>query len=271
MPVYPDIEATQQRRQPQTPHVADVRVRPSNHSPWRERARVCLDFTLALVLMVLAAPVLVLVALVVKLTSRGPVIYSQTRTGKGGRPYTIYKIRTMAHHCESTTGACWSSPGDPRITLVGSFLRRTHLDELPQLWNVLRGDMSLVGPRPERPEFVTKLEKVVPGYRRRLEVRPGVTGLAQIQLQADIDVDSVRRKLVYDIYYIDRRSLWLDLRIILSTACKVFAIPFALSRSVLQIPSAKVVENGLVLDVGPGTAIEVAGAPFMQPALSRVS
>ena len=114
---------------------------------------------------------------------RGPVIYSQTRLGQCGRPFTIYKIRTMLPNCEATTGPRWSTADGPRITPVGQFLRRAHLDELPQLWNILRGEMSLVGPRPERPEFVTQLEQAIPCYRERLAVRPGVTGMAQIQLR----------------------------------------------------------------------------------------
>ena len=132
---------------------------------------------------------------------------------RDGRPFTLFKIRTMAHDCEKASGARWSTPGDPRITRVGAFLRKTHLDELPQLWNVLRGDMSLVGPRPERPEFTPLLEQVVPHYRDRLAVRPGVTGLAQVQLPADTDLDSVRRKLAYDLYYIRHLNGWLDLRL----------------------------------------------------------
>ena len=119
--------------------------------PVYDAVKAVAEFALAAVLLVLAAPVLALIALAVKLTSRGPVFYSQTRVGKGGRPFTLYKVRTMAHDCEKASGAQWSTPGDPRVTRVGAFLRKTHLDELPQLWNVLRGDMSLVGPRPERP------------------------------------------------------------------------------------------------------------------------
>src|SRR5438552_3957175 len=174
-------------------------------------AKVAMDWTLSLALLILAAPLVLLAALAVKLTSRGPIFYSQTRLGRGGQPYTIYKIRTMLHNCESKSGACWSTAGDPRITLVGRFLRRTHVDELPQLWNVLRGEMSLVGPRPERPEFVTTLEVVIPHYRARLAVRPGITGLGQVQLPADTDLTSVRRKLAYDLYYVRQLSLWLDL------------------------------------------------------------
>jgi lipopolysaccharide/colanic/teichoic acid biosynthesis glycosyltransferase len=192
---------------------------------------------------VLTAPLIILAAVVVKLTSRGPVFYSQTRTGKDGDPYSIYKIRTMTHNCESITGARWSLPGDSRITRVGRFLRSSHLDELPQLWNVLRGEMSLVGPRPERPEFVGRLQQVFPDYCARLKVRPGVTGLAQIQLPADTDLASVGRKLAVDLYYVNRRTWWLDLRIILATMCKVLAIPFAVPRLLLQLPGADAVEN----------------------------
>jgi lipopolysaccharide/colanic/teichoic acid biosynthesis glycosyltransferase len=233
---------------------------------WDERAKIALDFVSALILIVLTAPIVLLAALVVKLTSRGPIIYCQTRTGKGGKPFTIYKIRTMTHNCESLTGARWSSPGDPRITWVGYWLRRTHIDELPQLWNVLCGEMSLVGPRPERPEFIVGLEQVFPDYRRRLAIKPGLSGLAQIQLPADTDLESVRRKLVYDLYYVDRRTLWMDIRIILSTVCKVLSIPVAVSQLVLQLPSGSEVE-GAVLVVADAkhvdSASQVLGAPGM--------
>jgi lipopolysaccharide/colanic/teichoic acid biosynthesis glycosyltransferase len=221
---------------------------------------------MALTLLLLTLPLLALTALLVKLTSRGPVLYRQTRTGKGGQPYTIIKIRTMTHNCESKTGVRWATPGDPRITWVGRWLRRTHLDELPQLWNVLRGEMSLVGPRPERPEFVVHLQQVLPDYRKRLQVLPGVTGLAQIQLAADTDLGSVRRKLVYDLYYVDRRTLWLDLRIMLSTACKVLHLPFAVSRALLQIPSGSAVEDARYLSPEGERAVFVP-----PPAWSSVS
>jgi lipopolysaccharide/colanic/teichoic acid biosynthesis glycosyltransferase len=161
----------------------------------------------------------------VKLTSRGPALYSQVRLGKNGRPFRIYKIRTMAHNCEDRSGARWSTPGDPRVTAVGRVLRATHLDELPQLWNILRGDMSLVGPRPERPEFVVKLEKGIPQYRDRLQVRPGVTGLAQVQLPPDSDLDSVRRKVACDLTYIGNLGAWLDVCILTVTVLHLFGIP----------------------------------------------
>jgi lipopolysaccharide/colanic/teichoic acid biosynthesis glycosyltransferase len=201
------------------------------------------DVTCALVLLVLTAPLLLVAMLLVKLTSRGPALYTQTRVARGGRPFTIYKLRTMIHKCESLTGARWSVPGDPRVTPVGRFLRRTHLDELPQLWNVLRGDMSLVGPRPERPEFVPQLEQAIPSYRERLAVRPGVTGLAQVQLPPDTDLESVRVKLAYDLYYARNIGFWLDLRLALATACKMIGLPFRVLRRLFRLPARDTIEN----------------------------
>jgi lipopolysaccharide/colanic/teichoic acid biosynthesis glycosyltransferase len=235
--------------------------------PWRERAKTTLDVVCALVLLMLTAPIVVLAALAVKLTSRGPIIYRQTRTGKDGKPYTIYKIRTMTHNCESQSGACWAAPGDPRITLVGRLLRRTHVDELPQLWNVVCGEMSLVGPRPERPEFVVRLEQAFPDYRKRLVLKPGLSGLAQIKLPPDTDLESVRRKLVYDLYYVNHRSFWLDIRIILTTVCKVFGIPTALPQMLLQLPTQNHVEGAGPVVAGDKGVL----APHGSPAYSSAS
>ena len=202
-----------------------------------------LDFLLALVLLVLSAPVLLIAAVLVKLTSRGPILYSQIRLGQHGRPYTIYKLRTMFHNCERATGARWASPHDPRVTLVGRFLRGTHVDELPQLWNILGGEMSLIGPRPERPEFVPTLEKAIPSYRDRLLIRPGLTGLAQVQLPPDSDLDSVRRKLSCDLFYVEHVGLWLDLRILLCTAFYVVGVPTPILRTCFRIPGGEDVEG----------------------------
>lgn len=201
------------------------------------------DFVVALVLLLVVSPILLLAMIVVKLSSRGPVFYSQIRLGLNGKPFWIHKLRSMTQNAEAETGACWSKPGDSRITGVGHFLRRTHLDELPQLWNVLRGDMSLVGPRPERPEFIPQLEQALPHYRERLRVRPGVTGLAQIQLPPDVDLNSVRRKLACDTYYVRHASLWLDLRIILATGFKVIGMSCRLPCRLLRIPGTKVAEQ----------------------------
>lgn len=197
---------------------------------------------LSLVLCVPAFPLILISAIVVKLTSRGPVFYSQIRLGRHGQPFRIWKIRSMVVESEAN-GPCWSKPGDPRITRVGRFLRKTHLDELPQLWNVLRGDMSLVGPRPERPEFVPSLEHAIPLYRDRLQVRPGLTGLAQVQLPPDTDLESVRRKLACDLFYIHHVGFWLDIRLIVVTSFYLVGRSCAWPCRVLKIPGGDQIED----------------------------
>jgi lipopolysaccharide/colanic/teichoic acid biosynthesis glycosyltransferase len=195
-----------------------------------------LDCVVAVLLLGLAAPVVALAAVLVKMTSRGPAFYSQVRLGLGGRPFRIYKLRSMYRDAEALTGPCWCMRGDRRVTPVGCFLRWSHLDELPQMWNVLLGDMSVVGPRPERPELVPGLEKAVPGYRERLMVRPGVTGLAQVQLPPDADLNSVRIKLAHDLCYIQCLSFGLDCRIFLATILRVLGAPVSLIRQVCALP-----------------------------------
>jgi lipopolysaccharide/colanic/teichoic acid biosynthesis glycosyltransferase len=186
-----------------------------------DRVRAVADFTFAAALSVLALPVLFACVLLVRLTSRGPAIYTQKRVGKNGRVFTLYKIRTMYHDCERQSGPTWCKPGDPRITPVGRVLRKLHLDELPQLWNVLKGDMALIGPRPERPEIVEKLRQSVPGYDRRHAVKPGITGFAQIHLPPDSCLRSVKNKLVYDLFYIRHRSARLSLYVLFATGLKL--------------------------------------------------
>jgi lipopolysaccharide/colanic/teichoic acid biosynthesis glycosyltransferase len=200
-----------------------------------EAIKPVVDFTLALVILMVSAPVVVVAMLLVRLTSRGPAIYTQTRLGQGGTIFTIFKIRTMYLDSERHCGPTWSVPGDPRVTPVGRILRWCHVDELPQLINILRGEMSLVGPRPERPEIATNLEDDLAGYPLRLAVRPGLTGLAQVQQPPDTGLESVRRKLTYDLYYIDRICLWLDLRIVIGTALKCLGVPFATIGWILQL------------------------------------
>jgi sugar transferase (PEP-CTERM system associated) len=167
--------------------------------------------------LLLLAPVLGAVALAVKLDSRGPVIYRQRRTGEGGRPFELLKFRTMREDAEAATGPVWAQERDPRVTRVGRILRSTRLDELPQLWNVLRGDMFFVGPRPERPEFVDLLRKEVPHYDQRHTVKPGITGWAQINYRYGASVEDAREKFGYDLYYIQNLSLLLDLDVVLGT------------------------------------------------------
>ena len=208
-------------------------------------------YTLSVVILIVTAPLMALAFLATKLSSRGPIIYSQLRLGRDGNPFRIYKIRSMYYNCEGTSGPQWSTPGDPRITPVGKILRVTHLDELPQLWNVLRGDMTLVGPRPERPEITVKLEADLPSYSERTQVLPGLTGLAQVQLPPDTDLESVRRKLICDFAYMERQSPWLDLRILVATATGILGIPFPMIGRVLRIPSLEQIEQELAASTDP--------------------
>lgn len=221
----------------------DDGMAPSPPVGWYPSLKSGLDRAGALVLLILTIPMMALAMVLTRVTSRGPAIYRQERVGLNGRRFMIYKIRTMVVDAELRIGPQWSTQNDPRITPLGRFLRKTHLDELPQLWNILRGEMSLVGPRPERPEFVVQLERAIPRYSDRLLVRPGLTGLAQVQLPPDSDLASVRRKLACDLYYAQRLTLWLDLRILLSTASHVAGIPFSVPRAILGVPSGEAVEE----------------------------
>ncbi len=209
------------------------------------RAKRLLDILGATALIVLFAPLGVLIALAIRLDTPGPIIYRQERVGLNrrrqarrgrsagvapnqrradrrvlsaeGRPFVIYKFRTMVTHAEREAGPVWALRDDPRITRVGRILRATRLDETPQLWNVLQGNMSLVGPRPERPFFVHRFARHIPGYPARLYAHPGITGLAQIEHSYDTSEDDVRLKLDYDLTYIERYSLLSDIRILLKT------------------------------------------------------
>ncbi len=176
-----------------------------------------LDLAFALSLLLATLPLLLLVALAIKLDSRGPIFYGQERVGRGGRRFTVYKFRSMRVDAEASGTPQWASKRDPRVTRVGRLLRLTRIDEIPQVLNVLRGDMAMVGPRPERPAFVEQLEQQIPHYRDRACVRPGITGWAQINYPYGASVEDARQKLTYDLYYIQHRGLRLDLRILLTT------------------------------------------------------
>lgn len=176
-----------------------------------------LDIFGSLVLLAFAVPVMLVISLAVRLSSPGPAIYCQKRLTDGRRTFTIFKFRTMGSNAESGSGAVWAESEDPRVTRIGRMLRVTRLDELPQLFNVLIGDMSLVGPRPERPELARKLAKELPGFNRRMEVKAGLTGLAQIGSGYAASVDSYKTKLAWDLLYIQNRSLLLDLKILFQT------------------------------------------------------
>jgi lipopolysaccharide/colanic/teichoic acid biosynthesis glycosyltransferase len=184
-----------------------------------------IDILFALPGVLIATPVTLLLAALVKLTSRGPAFYLQERVGKDGRVFRIIKLRTMVADAEAATGPIWAALDDPRETRLGRFLRRTHLDELPQFWNVLKGDMSLIGPRPERPIFVQKFRDEIPGYGARLAVRPGITGWAQINHPYDRSLDDVRRKLDLDREYIQKMGWRIDVRIMVATAARMLGLP----------------------------------------------
>jgi lipopolysaccharide/colanic/teichoic acid biosynthesis glycosyltransferase len=199
--------------------------------------RAVVEWPAAVILLVAAMPVLGTLAGILKFTSPGPILYSQMRLGKDGRRFRIYKLRTMVHECETGTGPVWSSAGDPRVTRVGRWLRDTHLDELPQLWNVVRGDMSLFGPRPERPEIAEQIERWLPEYRDRLAVRPGIAGLAQVILPPDADLMSVRRKLAYDLRYIQDVGPLMDARVALATVLHCAGLIASVVSRLLAQPS----------------------------------
>lgn len=182
--------------------------------PWVIRFKRIFDVSLSLLILTITLPFLLIISLLIKLSSKGPVFYTQTRVGQHGRAFVILKFRTMKLKAEELTGPILATKNDPRITAIGRFLRRWRIDELPQLTNVLRGDMSFVGPRPERPEFVNEYLEKIPGYNKRLDIKPGITGLAQISGRY---TTSTENKLKYDLIYICHQSFLLDLKIILQT------------------------------------------------------
>jgi lipopolysaccharide/colanic/teichoic acid biosynthesis glycosyltransferase len=181
-----------------------------------EALKRVIDVAAALAGLLITGSLFPLIAAAIRVESRGPSIYRQQRVGVHGRVFTLFKFRTMWQDAEAN-GARWAAPGDPRVTRFGRLLRRTRIDELPQLWNVLRGDMSLVGPRPERPEFVERLAQAIPHYRERNLIKPGLTGWAQIQYGYGASVEDARRKLCYDLYYLKHRCTDFDFAVIFRT------------------------------------------------------
>ena len=184
---------------------------------WRRIVKRMMDVVCSTVGIIVALPLLPFVALAIKLDSPGPILFMQQRVGEKEKNFNLYKFRTMRMDAESGTGAVWAQKNDPRVTRVGEFFRKSRIDELPQLFNVLIGDMSLVGPRPERPEFIHKLKEVIPYYSERHFVKPGVTGWAQVRYPYGASVEDSLEKLRYDLYYIKNISLVLDLMVILET------------------------------------------------------
>lgn len=214
------------------PAPAPVDVVPRERSELVNRA---VNVALATFAMLVVAPVMALVALAVKLTSPGPVFYTQTRVGidrrwnrtpalycrrggdMGGLPFTIYKFRSMRVDAENGTGAVWATKNDPRVTPIGAFLRKSRLDELPQLVNVIRGDMNIVGPRPERPSIFAEMRENIAEYPMRQRTKPGITGWAQINHSYDASIEDVRKKVQFDLEYLRRQSLSEDMKIMLKT------------------------------------------------------
>jgi len=185
---------------------------------WLMQVQSLYSFIIAAIAVIIAAPIMLLTGIAVRLTSAGPVLFRQTRVGLNGKTFTLYKFRSMVVNAEAATGAVWAKRNDPRVTRIGGFLRKTRIDELPQLFNVLAGHMSIVGPRPERPEFVSVLSEQIPFYRQRHAVKPGVTGWAQINYKYGENIEDTIVKLEYDLYYIKNLSPSLDAFIIFHTA-----------------------------------------------------
>ncbi len=230
------------------------------HFTFNHFAQRALDIVLASLMLAAAAPVMIAVALLVKFDSPGPILYSQTRVGlnrrKGerrtgsrdarpdrrqlsafGQHFPIYKFRSMRTDAEKN-GAAWCRVGDSRVTRLGRILRQTHLDELPQLFNILSGDMSIVGPRPERPEFIVKLAQEIPHYHQRLHMKPGLTGLAQVRHRSDLDLRDVKKKVRYDLVYRRSASLATNVKIILATVPLAMGIPVEKTKQLFRFRAA---------------------------------
>lgn len=193
-------------------------------------------------LLIPATPVICVCWLLVRITSKGPGLFRQTRVGYLGEEFQVLKLRTMRIDAEAN-GPQWSNSRDPRVTPLGRWYRKLHLDELPQLFNVVRGEMVLTGPRPERPEFVHLLSKEIPNYEERLSVKPGITGLAQVNLPPDSDLQSVEKKQTLDLHYIEIASFWFDQRLLASTAFRVCLIRSKKLNNALGVDKQHLVEN----------------------------
>ncbi len=199
-----------------------IDINPELMPEWEKKAKRILDIFISILILIISAPVIFATAIAIKLDSKGPIFYTQERCGLNGKPFRIVKFRSMHAEAEKATGPVWSQKDDPRITRVGKFIRKVRIDELPQMINVLKGEMSLVGPRPERPFFVEKLAEEIPYYKRRLRVRPGITGWAQVKHKYDESIEDVKMKLRYDLFYIENMSLRMDLKILVRTIFVVF-------------------------------------------------
>ncbi len=200
-----------------------IEILPQHMQPWEQKMKRLIDIVVSATVLILGLPIWLFVALLIRLETPGSALYSQARTGLRGKPFKIYKFRSMVSDAEKKSGPTWAQKDDMRITRVGKFIRQTRLDEIPQFWNVLRGDMSLIGPRPERPFFVEKLRRKFPLYSRRLRIRPGITGWAQVKGNYDTTIENVQQKIQFDLFYLENMSLRMDFKIMLMTVYVVLA------------------------------------------------
>ena len=198
-------------------------IMPQLMPEWEKKIKRIFDVLVSLIILLITSPVLILTALAIKLDSPGKVFFRQERCGIDGTLFKMFKFRSMRKDAEKHSGPVWSTKNDPRITRVGKFIRKVRIDEIPQMINVLKGEMSLVGPRPERPYFVEKLSIEIPYYKRRLKVRPGITGWAQVKHKYDETIEDVKIKLRYDLFYIENMSLRMDFKILIRT---IFVVLF---------------------------------------------
>ena len=276
--------ADESRSEPEEPEApSDAPSVGRGPGPLHEAALRALNYVVAFTGLVLTAPLMAVIAVAIKLDSPGPVIYRQRRVGRdrrgqtgrghtegsdrrtddlGGRPFRLYKFRTMRTDAEANSGPTWSSPDDDRTTRVGRFLRRHRLDELPQLWNVLKGEMAVVGPRPERPPIVQRLRNEIESYTKRQKVRPGITGWAQVNRASDQEVGDVEQKLRYDLAYVDHRSLGFD-------AWVMWRTPLVMARpEMFQRPRGR--DTRPRESDGTGSAGEKFAPPELVPSIDRL-
>ncbi len=221
--IVPDLYqiVTGQVRKSSVYEVPLMEINPQLMTEWERKLKRLMDIVVSLIILILSLPISIITAILIKLESPGPVIFKQERVGLNGRIFNIYKFRSMINDAEKKTGPVWAGKNDPRITKVGKFIRKVRIDEIPQMVNVLKGEMSLVGPRPERPYFVEKFAKEIPFYKRRLLVKPGITGWAQVKHKYDESIEDVKTKLKYDLFYIENMSIRMDLKILFRTVFTV--------------------------------------------------
>jgi exopolysaccharide biosynthesis polyprenyl glycosylphosphotransferase len=226
MKIVPDLYEilSGQARTSQIYGIPLIDIMPQLMPEWEKKLKRVLDIIVSLLILIVSSPVIFITSLAIKIDSKGPIFFKQERCGMNNKNFRILKFRSMVHDAEKMTGPVWSQKDDPRITHVGKIIRKLRIDEIPQMYNVLKGEMSLVGPRPERPFFVEKLSEQIPYYKRRLKVRPGITGWAQVKHKYDESIEDVKIKLRYDLFYIENISLRMDFKILFRT---IFVVLFA--------------------------------------------